>query len=47
MSERDAFIRVIREVPADDTPRLVFADWLDERAGLVECEQVSSKQEKK
>ena len=28
MSDRDAFLRAIRESPEDDTPRLVFADWL-------------------
>jgi uncharacterized protein (TIGR02996 family) len=30
VTERDAFPAAIREDPADDTPRLVFADWLDE-----------------
>ncbi len=30
MNERTAFIRAICEQPGDDTPRLVFADWLDE-----------------
>ena len=30
MSERDAFLRAICETPDDDTPRLVFADWLQE-----------------
>lgn len=32
MSDRDAFLRAIRANPDDDTPRLVFADWLDERS---------------
>lgn len=27
---RQAFLRCIREHPGDDTPRLVYADWLDE-----------------
>ena len=29
-SDREAFLRAVCENPADDTPRLVFADWLDE-----------------
>ncbi len=31
MDERDEFIRFISENIYDDAPRLVFADWLDER----------------
>lgn len=45
MNERDAFLRAICENPDDDTPRLVFADWLqehgeDERAEFIrlQCE---------
>lgn len=30
MTEREAFVRRICEQPACDTPRLVFADWLQE-----------------
>ncbi|MBX9627955.1 MAG: TIGR02996 domain-containing protein [Gemmataceae bacterium] len=30
MTDRSVFLRAIRAAPADDTPRLVFADWLDE-----------------
>ena len=30
MTERDAFLGQIHANPADDTARLVFADWLDE-----------------
>lgn len=30
MSDRDALLAAIAASPADDTPRLVFADWLDE-----------------
>ncbi len=26
----ETFLRAIREAPEDDTPRLVYADWLDE-----------------
>jgi uncharacterized protein (TIGR02996 family) len=32
MSDRDALLRAIIDNPAEDTPRLVFADWLDENA---------------
>ena len=31
MTERDAFLRAIAADLYDDTPRLAFADWLDER----------------
>jgi uncharacterized protein (TIGR02996 family) len=31
MSERDAFLRAIAANVYEDTPRLAFADWLDER----------------
>ncbi|MFO0852638.1 MAG: TIGR02996 domain-containing protein [Gemmataceae bacterium] len=31
MTEDEAFIRAIVEQPGDDLPRLVYADWLDER----------------
>ncbi len=30
MTDRHAFLRVIKDNPADDTPRLVYADWLEE-----------------
>jgi uncharacterized protein (TIGR02996 family) len=30
MNEREAFLKAICENPDDDTPRLVFADWLQE-----------------
>ncbi len=30
MPDADAFLRAIIENPDDDTPRLVYADWLDE-----------------
>lgn len=31
MTEDEAFIRVIVDNPGDETPRLVYADWLDDR----------------
>src|SRR5438270_10047207 len=31
MSHDDAFLRAIIENPDDDGPRLLYADWLDER----------------
>ena len=35
MSEEDALLRAICEHPDEDTPRLVFADWLSEQGGPV------------
>jgi uncharacterized protein (TIGR02996 family) len=32
MTEDEAFIRAVVDSPGDDTPRLVYADWLDDRA---------------
>ena len=32
MSDEDAFIRALRERPDDETTRLVYTDWLDDRA---------------
>jgi uncharacterized protein (TIGR02996 family) len=31
MSDEDAFIRAILDTPGDSAPRLVYADWLEER----------------
>ncbi|HUR55728.1 MAG TPA: TIGR02996 domain-containing protein, partial [Gemmataceae bacterium] len=31
MSEEQSFLDALRENPADDTTRLVYADWLDDR----------------
>ncbi len=31
MDQADAFLRAIAADPADDAPRLIFADWLDDR----------------
>lgn len=35
--ERAALLRAICEHPAEDTPRLVYADWLDEHAEETAC----------
>ena len=32
MTEEEAFLEAIRRDPADETARLVYADWLDDRA---------------
>ena len=34
MNHHDAFLRAIVGRPADDAPRLVYADWLDEHGDL-------------
>jgi uncharacterized protein (TIGR02996 family) len=31
MTQEEAFLRAIIDHPADDAPRLIYADWLDER----------------
>lgn len=38
MSEREGFIRDIRESPEDDTPRLIFADWLEDHGDEARAE---------
>jgi uncharacterized protein (TIGR02996 family) len=35
LDEREAFLRAIFDTPDDDTPRLVYADWLDEHGDPV------------
>ena len=40
MSERAAFISAILTTPNDDTPRLVFADWLEENGAPERAEFV-------
>jgi uncharacterized protein (TIGR02996 family) len=35
---RDDFMRAVRARPADDAPRLVFADWLDEHGDACRAE---------
>jgi uncharacterized protein (TIGR02996 family) len=37
MSDRVPFLRAICESPLDDAPRLVFADWLDERGDAADA----------
>ncbi len=50
MIERDAFLREIAANPDDDTPRLIFSDWLDEKGEpepaefiRIQCALASSK----
>jgi uncharacterized protein (TIGR02996 family) len=31
VTDDEAFIRAIVDSPGDDAPRLIYADWLDER----------------
>ena len=38
MNERDLLLKAVCENPDDDTPRLVFADWLDERGEAERAE---------
>jgi uncharacterized protein (TIGR02996 family) len=38
MSDRDALLAAIRQVPDDDAPRLVYADWLDEHGDADRAE---------
>jgi uncharacterized protein (TIGR02996 family) len=33
MNHEQAFLQAIREIPADDAPRLIYADWLEEQGG--------------
>ncbi|HEY1187847.1 MAG TPA: TIGR02996 domain-containing protein [Gemmata sp.] len=53
MNEDEAFIRAIVDSPGDDTPRLVYADWLDDRADprgpylRAECEWAGSGRKEK
>lgn len=37
MITEDDFWRAVRATPDDDTPRLAYADWLDEQPGTAEC----------
>ncbi len=38
MNEREALLRAICDTPDDDTPRLVFADWLQENGDEARAE---------
>src|SRR5438067_1250501 len=38
MSDHDPFLRTIAERPADDGPRLVYADWLEEQGDADRAE---------
>ena len=40
MSDREAFVSAVAANPADDLPRLVFADWLDENGDSERAEFV-------
>jgi uncharacterized protein (TIGR02996 family) len=40
LSDRDALYRAILERPADDAPRLVYADWLEEHGDLERAELI-------
>lgn len=37
MNEREALLRAVCDNPDDDTPRLVFADWLQENGNESDC----------
>jgi uncharacterized protein (TIGR02996 family) len=38
MNQEDAFLQAVIESPDDDTPRLVYADWLDEHGDAARAE---------
>ncbi len=38
MTDRDPFLAAVLENPADDSPRLAYADWLDEHDGCYRAE---------
>jgi uncharacterized protein (TIGR02996 family) len=39
-ADRDAFLRAVVAAPDDDLPRLVYADWLDERGESARAEVI-------
>jgi uncharacterized protein (TIGR02996 family) len=42
MTHDDAFLQAILEAPEDDTPRLIYADWLDEHGELARDEWITA-----
>ena len=40
MTDRQSFLNAIRQAPDDDAPRLVYADWLDERGEWERAELI-------
>jgi uncharacterized protein (TIGR02996 family) len=40
MSDGESLYRAILAAPADDAPRLVYADWLEERGNLERAELI-------
>ncbi len=42
MTPDEAFLQAIRECPADDTPRLIYSDWLEERGDAASRRNPSS-----
>lgn len=40
MTERDALLAAILSSPEDDTPRMIYADWLEERGDVERAEFV-------
>ena len=37
MTTESDLLKAVLAAPADDTPRLVYADWLEEYAGDIAC----------
>jgi uncharacterized protein (TIGR02996 family) len=40
MGDEEAFLRAIRDNPGDDGPKLVYADWLEERGDAMHAELI-------
>jgi len=40
MAQEEAFLTAIKAAPADDAPRLVYADWLDEQGRHDQAEAI-------
>jgi uncharacterized protein (TIGR02996 family) len=45
MTHDDAFLQTILETPADDTPRLIYADWLEEHGDPERAEFIRAQVE--